>query len=148
MTIRRMLHATDFSPASRPALALARALAKAFKAELILFHAWERAMPVAGVGYISASVFEGIWKSTRQHAERNMKRLAKKARSDGLRITTLLAEGPPAAAIGLAAKNRRADLIVIGTHGRTGVKRFLLGSVAERVVRTASCPVLTVGAKG
>jgi nucleotide-binding universal stress UspA family protein len=56
----------------------------------------------------------------------------------------LLVEGPPAAAIVRAASRKRADLLILGTHGRTGVRRMLIGSVAERVVRTAGCPVLTV----
>jgi nucleotide-binding universal stress UspA family protein len=145
MTIRRILHATDFSPASRPALQLAREMAKVFKAELILFHAWDVAVPItAGEGYVPPKVLEEIWKATRDQAERDMKRLADKARSSGVRITTLLAEGPAAAAIVRTAERRRAGLIVIGTHGRTGFKRFLLGSVAERVVRTSRQPVLTV----
>lgn len=148
MTIRRILHATDFSPASRPALQLARELAKAFKAELVLFHAAEVAVPIGtGEGYVPPSVLEDIWKGAREQAERNMKRLAEKAQAGGVRVTTLIAEGPPAAAIVQAAKRRRAGLIVIGTHGRTGIKRFLLGSVAERVVRTAAHPVLTVAGR-
>lgn len=147
MSIRRILHATDFSRASRPALALACALAKSFHAELILFHAWERVMPIVAEGYGAASMLDELWTSTSARACLDMKRLAGKARSKGVRITTLVAEGPPAAASVRAAKGRRVGLIVIGTHGRTGVKRLLLGSVAERVVRTAATPVLTVSAK-
>jgi nucleotide-binding universal stress UspA family protein len=73
-----------------------------------------------------------------------MSRLAKTVRGRGLRVVPLISEGPPAPAIVQVAVRQKVDLIVIGTHGRTGVKRFLLGSVAERVVRTSRKPVLTV----
>jgi nucleotide-binding universal stress UspA family protein len=62
-------------------------------------------------------------------------------------VTARVLEGPPAAAIVRAARRERAGLIVLGTHGRTGLTRILIGSVAERVVRTARCPVLTVPAR-
>ncbi len=148
MTIKRILHATDFSPASRRAFDMARALARAFKAELIVLHAWERAVPIAGEGYIPPALVQDLWKSTREHAEKRLARLLAGVRRDGVRMRPSLVEGPPASAIVRAARAQRAGLIVIGTHGRTGVRRFLLGSVAERVVRTATCPVLTVSARG
>jgi nucleotide-binding universal stress UspA family protein len=145
MRVRRILHASDFSPASRPALQLARDLARAFKAELILFHAIEITVPIGtGEGYVPPRVLEEMWAGTRARAERDMKRLARRAKTAGVRLVTLLGEGPTAATIVETARRRRAGMIVIGTHGRTGVKRFLLGSVAERVVRTSSQPVVTV----
>lgn len=145
MTIRRILHASDFSPASRPALKLARELARAFKAELLLFHAVDITVPMGtGEGYVPAKVLEDMWAGTREKAEHDMTRLAQRARTAGVRVATVIGEGPAAAAIVETARRRRAGLIVIGTHGRTGVKRFLLGSVAERVVRTSAQPVLTV----
>lgn len=147
MTIRRILHATDFSPASRPALALARTLATTFKAELVLFHAWEAVTPLVAEGYGAAAVLDEVWAATSERARRDMKRLADRTKTKGLRLTTVVVQGPAAPSIVRAAKRRRAGLIVIGTHGRTGVKRMLLGSVAERVVRTASTPVLSVNAR-
>ena len=68
-------------------------------------------------------------------------------RADRLRVSTLLTEGPAAASIVRAAKRNRVGLIVLGTHGRGGVARMVLGSVAEQVVRMAHCPVLTVRAR-
>jgi nucleotide-binding universal stress UspA family protein len=62
----------------------------------------------------------------------------------GVRATGLLLDGAPHDQIPRAARRNRADLIVIGTHGRTGLSKVLLGSVAERVIRSATCPVLTV----
>jgi nucleotide-binding universal stress UspA family protein len=70
----------------------------------------------------------------------------KAARADRIRVRGAIGEGPAASAIVAAARRYRAHMIVVGTHGRSGVRRVLIGSVAERVVRTAPCPVLTVGA--
>jgi nucleotide-binding universal stress UspA family protein len=66
------------------------------------------------------------------------------ARRDRIRVRGAIGEGPAAATIVQAARRHRAGLVVVGTHGRSGVRRLLLGSVAERVVRTSPCPVLTV----
>jgi nucleotide-binding universal stress UspA family protein len=88
-----------------------------------------------------------MWTATRESARRNLKQLARSPRGKGVRISMLLAQGPAAAAIVQAAKKNRVDLVVMGTHGRTGVRRLLMGSVADRVIRTASCPVLIVGGR-
>jgi nucleotide-binding universal stress UspA family protein len=71
-------------------------------------------------------------------------RLTARARAAGARATAILMEGSEAGTITRAARSRRASMIVIGTHGRSGIERVLLGSVATRVVSLASCPVLTV----
>jgi universal stress protein A len=147
LKITRILHASDFSPASRPAFRLARDLARALEAELILCHAWQPAALLMGEGYVAPSLLQEMWTTTRQRARRDLDRLAASARRGGHRISILLVEGPPATAIVRAAKRKRAGLVVLGTHGRTGITRMLLGSVAERVVRTALCPVLTVGGR-
>ena len=70
--------------------------------------------------------------------------LAWRARKAGVRVTTILLDGAPHEQIPRAVRRTRADLLVIGTHGRTGLTKVLLGSVAERVLRLAPCPVLTV----
>jgi universal stress protein A len=147
MTIKRMLCATDFSPASRPALRLAQELARTLKAKLILFHAYERSVPIGDGGYLPSSVLQQMWSATQEAARRNLKRLALSPQGKGVRISMQLAEGPAPAAIVRAAKKTRVNLVVMGTHGRTGVRRLLMGSVADRVIRTASCPVLIVGGR-
>ena len=147
MTIKRMLCASDFSPASRPALRLAQELARALKANLILFHAYETAVPIGNGGYLPPSVMQEMLTATRDAAAQSLKRLARSPQGKSVRISTLLAEGPAAAAIVRTAKKNRVDLVVMGTHGRTGVRRLLMGSVADRVIRTASCPVLVVGGR-
>lgn len=144
---KRILHASDFSRASRPAFRVARDLARAFKAQLILFHALPAAAVMMGGEYVPQALLERMQAESRRHAQRRLDGLARTARRARLRVSTLLAEGAAPEAIVKAARTRRAGLIVIGTQGRTGLARMLLGSVAERVVRTAACPVLTVGSR-
>jgi nucleotide-binding universal stress UspA family protein len=106
-----------------------------------------RIMPIGvgpAAGYVPPAVINDVWKAAREQAAGEMERVVRIARAGGVRVTTMIADGPAAQAVVRAAERRRAGLIVLGTHGRTGVKRFLLGSVAERVVRTARQPVLTV----
>ena len=97
--------------------------------------------------YLPPSVLQEMLTATRETARRTLQRLARSPNGKGVRISTLLAEGPASAAIVRAAKKNRVDLVVMGTHGRTGVQRLLMGSVADRVIRTASCPVLVVGGR-
>jgi nucleotide-binding universal stress UspA family protein len=145
--IRRILLATDFSPASRAAFARAVDMAKANRAELLLAHVMSPiAMPV-GEAYISADVYNTIEASTRAACQKQLKALLARARKAGARARTLLLEGIAHERIVRAASANRADLIVIGTHGRTGLARLFLGSVAARVLAIARCPVLTVRGK-
>jgi universal stress protein A len=80
----------------------------------------------------------------RRDAEKRLRTLSKSARRSGVRARTLLSRGVPHEAIRRAARKARADLVVVGTHGRTGLSRLVVGSVAARVLATAPCPVLTV----
>ena len=81
---------------------------------------------------------------TRRWTKRKLDALTAKAGKSGVKIVGLTADGSPAQQIVRVAKSKRFDLVVIGTHGRTGLAKFFLGSVAGRVVSTAPCPVLTV----
>jgi nucleotide-binding universal stress UspA family protein len=144
--IRRILHASDFSRASRAAFDLAVDLAKTNRAELLLAHVLTPVMPTVD-GAISPQTWTDIEMSTRREAETKLKTLVDKARKAGVRVTGMLLDGLPHEAIVRAAKSRRADLLVLGTHGRTGLAKFFLGSVATRVLSTASRPVLTVRGK-
>jgi nucleotide-binding universal stress UspA family protein len=138
---RRILHASDFSRASGAAFAQATEMARANRAELLLAHVLTPPVPMADV---PAEVYAEIEASTRAAAQKQLDRLAARAKQAGVRTRTLLLEGIAAEQITKAARSRRADLVAIGTHGRTGLAKFFLGSVAGRVVSTASCPVLTV----
>ncbi len=143
---RRILHPTDFSKAAAPAFARALAEARQTRSELILVHVLAPVIPAAGAseGYLSPSVYEQMSKSARAWAQKQMDRLLAKANAARVRARGTLLEGVAHEQIVRAAKRHRADLIVMGTHGRTGVARFFLGSVAARVAATAPCPVLTV----
>ena len=141
---RRVLHPTDFSKASSAAFTRALADARAGRSELVLVHVLAPVIPVAGEGYVSPSVYEQMTESARMWAQKQMDRLLAKARAARVRTRGLILEGVAHEQIVRAAKQQRAGVIVMGTHGRTGVARFFLGSVAARVAATAPCPVLTV----
>lgn len=145
--MRRILHPSDFSRASGAAFDRAVEMAEANDAELLVVHVMSVAMPVVGEGYISPKVYEDIERTAREHAQKQLGKLVGKAEKAGVRARSLLLEGIPHERIVQAAKSKRADVIVIGTHGRTGLARFFLGSVAARVVAVAPCPVLTVRGK-
>jgi nucleotide-binding universal stress UspA family protein len=144
---RRILHPSDFSPASRPAFRRALALARANRASLTIAHVYSVVVPMMGEGYATAQVYERWLADVRADAQRRLDRLVARARKSGVRARGLLLEGIPHYRIVRAARSTRADLIVLGTHGRTGLGRVLLGSVAARVVTLAPCPVLTVRAR-
>jgi nucleotide-binding universal stress UspA family protein len=144
--IRRILHASDFSPASAPALARAIELAKASRAELRLLHVLDPLAPMPD-GYVTPPTYAALRKSAQAYGRKQLERLVAKATKAGVRATALLREGTPWSEILRASRSPKADVIVIGTHGRTGLSRLLLGSVASRVIGLARCPVLSVGAR-
>jgi len=142
--LRRILHATDFSPASRPAFRMALGLARGGRATLLLLHVLTPPSPFAPPGGKIPSSYLALIDAARREARRRLAALLGQARAAGARARGRLVAGGPAAEILKVGRGWRPDLIVIGTHGRGGVRRFLMGSVAEHVVRRASRPVLTV----
>jgi nucleotide-binding universal stress UspA family protein len=144
-TFRRIMHASDFSRASAKAFVTALALARASRVPLTIAHVLAPFVPVVtGEGFILPETYERLDASARATARKQLDRLVARARQAGVRATGLLLDGVAHEQIIRAIKSRRADLVVIGTHGRTGLTRFLLGSVAGRVVTLAPCAVLTV----
>jgi nucleotide-binding universal stress UspA family protein len=143
---RRVLHPTDFSKASSAAFARSLVEARQARRELVLLHVLSPTIPLAGAGegYMAPSVYEQMSQSARDWAQKQMDRLLAKAKAARVRARGLVVEGVAHEQITRVAKRLRADLIVMGTHGRTGVARFFVGSVAARVTATAPCPVLTV----
>jgi nucleotide-binding universal stress UspA family protein len=140
---KRILCPIDFSDASRAALETACDLARRFDAKVALFHAY----PVPGYTFpdgsfvASAKMLDELADQAKRHLD-EWKALAETA---GVKeVETATAVGEPAHEIVDFATRNRADLLVLGTHGRTGLSHALMGSVAERVVRKAPCPVLTV----
>ncbi len=145
--IRRIMHPSDFSSASRAAFAKAVEMAKASRAELTIVNVLSPVVPVPGDGYISPKVYDEIAASSRQWAQKRLGRLVAKAKAAGVRARGTLLDGIAHEQILRAAKAKRADLLVLGTHGRSGLAKLFIGSVAGRVVSAAPCPVLTVRGK-
>ena len=145
--IRRVLHPTDFSRASTAAFKRAVEMAKGNRAELLLVHVMVPAVPLMGDGYVSPKVYEDLEAAARSAAQKQLRKLIEKAKQAGARVKGLLLEGVAHERIAQAARSRKADLVVIGTHGRTGFAKLFLGSVASRVLAVSPCPVLTVRGK-
>lgn len=141
---KRICCPIDFSDASRAAMEVAADLARRNGADLVLLHAY----PIPGYTFPDGSVVASpkMMQDLADQAERHLEEW--RARAAGLvgapRVTTQKAIGEPAAEIVAFARSAKVDLVVVGTHGRTGLEHALMGSVAERVVRRAPCPVLTV----
>jgi nucleotide-binding universal stress UspA family protein len=136
--IKTILHPTDFSDPAQNSFQFACALAGDLKARLIVFHV---------VAHVGAMVDDLIDYTSPDHELKAWSRLRdlQQTAQDGygLEIDIDLSEGDPATEILKTARQRPCDLIVMGTHGRTGLRHLLMGNVAERVVRKAPCPVLT-----
>lgn len=139
----RIVVPTDFSAESDKAWQVARRLARAVGGQLHLVHVFVEA-PLYSEALMSGDRVREVYAEGRAWVEREMARLAEAARGEGLTVRTSLREGAVAAAIVEAAREDAADLVVVGTHGRGGIDRALLGSVADRVIRLAPCPVLAV----
>jgi universal stress protein A len=145
--IKRILVPTDFSETSDTALTHAGTLADSLEASLHLVHVFDDPYGNALVAELSPSVYESMRTTELTQARRRLLRRLPPADRKQFQGSTAIVTGTPAEAIVDYAADRGMDLIVMGTHGRGGFAHLLLGSVAEQVVRTATCPVLTVRAK-
>jgi nucleotide-binding universal stress UspA family protein len=143
MKIRHVLCATDFSEFSARALEHAAALARAFDAELTIAHAYPYMAVMGGDALYFPSGLP-LDDTTRAGLMGALESAAQPARAAGVKTTLVLLEGDPAEEIARRARTVRTDLVVMGTHGRRGFERFVMGSVAARVVSRAPCAVLTV----
>ena len=145
MQIRTILLPTDFSECGNYALHYASSLARTFKASIICVNVIEPIVPTVGYsGMTEPLPIADITEQLEDSAERELPKLAECEECSGLDIEELVVHGEAAAEIVRVAKEREVDLIVISSHGRTGLGRILFGSTAEAVVRHASCPVLVV----
>jgi len=146
MTFKKILCAVDFSDPSREALRAAAELARTSKAALILTHVWQAPLWTTdyGIQLPSDALLEA-----RRTEEAKLASWRVEAQQLGAGdVTIKLARGVPWDEIVATARDDKAiDLIVLGTHGRTGVRRALIGSVAERVVRHVPCTVMVVGSR-
>ena len=141
-TGKRILVPIDFSDGSNRAIDQAVQLAGALGASIELFHAYQ--LPVFALPDSSVTVSPTYVADLTDRAQKELNRQRDRLVAEGLDVSTELLEGNPADAIVERATALNAQMIVIGTHGRSGFRRFLLGSTTERVVRTSTVPVLTV----
>jgi len=138
--VRKILVPTDFSPYSDQAVDYAAIVAKAFKAKIVLMHVTEPFPYTTTDALILVEYGRVLDKITQSLLDNLSKSLTVK----GLAVKTHSVSGVPYREIVEKAAREKADMIIMGTHGRRGVDHFLLGSVAEKVIRLAGCPVLTV----
>ncbi len=140
--VQRILVPLDFSRHVDSILEWAAHLAEEHQSRLLLLHAYH--LPVEFQQLEGAYLPQDFWASVKNEAEQNLNRYAEPLRAKGLTVELIVREGYPATVIEEEAVEQRADLIVIGTRGLSGLKHLLLGSIAERVVQKSPCPVLTV----
>lgn len=136
--------ATDFSETADAAEARAIELARSLGADVVLVHVAVEA-PLYGEGPFTMHDVTAVFETQRRWAEKTLAEHVAAAAEHGVAARAIVKVGVPVDEIRKIAADEHADMIVIGTHGRSGLGRLLLGSVAERVVRMAPCPVLTVG---
>ena len=140
--VQRILVPLDFSRHTDSVLEWAAHLAEEHQSRLLLLHAYH--LPVEFQQLEGAYLPQDFWASVKAEAEQNLNRYAEPLRQRGLAVDLIVREGYQATVIEEEAVEQHADLIVIGTRGLSGLKHLLLGSIAERVVQKAPCPVLTV----
>jgi len=140
-TLRTILVPTDFSEDSERAIHTAQKLL-APDSRLILLHAFNLPIEYTAYGPIPTSVH--YLQDTGLDAERRLQEMTDRLTAEGLAVDWAAREGDPSVVIVEEAERRQADLIAMGTHGRSGLRHLLLGSTAERVVQHARCPVMTV----
>ncbi len=148
MTPKHFLVPTDFSPYADQALTYAIELAHALDARLTLLHVFDllhvcHLTPLT-VEETPFSYFDAYLQEIESDAQQQMQASLAHVHRAGLRGDSVIVQGVVFDTIVEIARAKKADLIIMGTHGRTGVQHVLLGSVAERVVRLAPCPVLVV----
>lgn len=143
--IQTILHPTDFSARAQQAFELACALARDHNARLIVMHVLERPSVVTS-GVMMAPPPPPAPAEERAIVKQKLE--SYQAADANIRVEHRFEEGDPVAGILFVAKEEKCDLIVLGTHGRTGLSRLLMGSVAEKVLRQAPCPVLVLKGDG
>lgn len=139
-TFKHILVPTDFGESSGRAVVIAAELAEKFSASLTLLHSYE--VPI--IGYPGVIIPADLIVSVREAAQAQLDRQLAEVRAGGVKVEGVLGFGAPAQEIAGAIERTHADLVVMGTHGRKGLNRVLVGSVAEKVVRMSPVPVLTV----
>jgi nucleotide-binding universal stress UspA family protein len=143
VALRNILMAIDFSPSSNAALDFAVAIARRYGSRIYMTHVIRPDV----YQLVSPEAMETVLDQARHYAEQQMAKVLVSGRVRGIPHQVLLGQGELWTVFSQLIEEHEIDLIVVGTHGRTGLKKMLIGSVAERVFRLAPCPVLTVGPK-
>ncbi len=142
--IQTILHPTDFSEPSKYALDYALSFAEEYNASLRVLHVIEEVSSALYFDMLQAPPLAQLMADIEKQAQQAMEQLIASDLRARFRVETLIRKGVPFLEIIRCAEETKADIIVCGTHGRTGLKHALFGSVAEKVVRKAPCPVLSV----
>ena len=140
--VRRILCPIDFSKHADLTIEWAAHLAEVHGAEVLLLHAYH--LPVEFQQLEGAYLPADFWESVKEEAQRSLRVWGDQLRAKGLDVEEIVREGYAASVIDEEAVQGKADLIVMGSRGLSGLKHLLVGSIAERVVQKAHCPVLTV----
>jgi nucleotide-binding universal stress UspA family protein len=148
ISIKKVLFPTDFSDCAKTAEAYAWALTEQFQAELHVLNVLADALMLMPEPGSALSLPQNYLLDLKQEAERALDKVLPDAAKSGRKVVRILRMGNPYAEIVQYAEEIETDLIVVGTHGRGAFAHLLLGSVAEKVVRKAHCPVLTVRPAG
>jgi nucleotide-binding universal stress UspA family protein len=143
LPIKKIVCPTDFSDPADEGLKVAREFAEHFSAELILVHIILPGPIVPGVAEPGFHI-PAVLKSMQENAEKKLADLKQQKLLKDIPVRTMVISGKPSYEIVNLAEEENADLIVIATHGESGWQKFLFGSVTEKVIRMAACPVLTV----
>jgi len=144
LEIRTILHPTDFSESSRHAMTYAIALAEEFRAKLCILHVIEEISSALYFDMLQAPPLTQLMVDIEKRAREALNEILPAELRGKVPAEYIIRKGVPFVEILRCADQVKADMIVLGTHGRTGLKHALFGSVAEKVVRKAACPVLSV----
>jgi len=151
MGIRRILIPIDYSENSKAALAYGAELAQSFGASLDIVHVWDRPTYVTDAVMVQrpGEAHKPIGELIRENAQHDMDEfISSITLPSGVPVQTRLLSGDPASTLIAELKKSQHDLVVLSTHGRTGIAHLLLGSIAEKLVRLSPIPVLTVPLAG
>lgn len=143
LPVKKVVCPTDFSDPSYEGLKVAGEFAEHFSAELILVHAIFPGPIVPGIAEPGFHIPVAL-ETMQDTAENALQDLARQKMLEDISVRTMVINGKPAYEIVNLAEKEGADMIVIATHGESGWQKFLFGSVTEKVIRMASCPVLTI----
>jgi len=142
--LKTILFPTDFSETSQEAARYAISFAREFKAKVFVLHVVNEKIFTEGLNMPRVVSIEELEREMTEEARKRLKTLVPAEEAEGLDWETVIRQGEPFIEIIRFAKDQDVDLIVIGTHGRSGFEHIIFGSTAEKVVRKAPCPVLSV----